>query len=66
MAYVQRKVSFVGTPDTNPETKPYWDGCAAGAVVRRQASPQPCLCCAALTPADQAKPGDSRHEDRQR
>ncbi len=22
MAYVQRKISFVGTPDTNPETKP--------------------------------------------
>jgi uncharacterized OB-fold protein len=30
MAYVQRKVGFVGTPDSNPETKPFWDGCAAG------------------------------------
>ena len=30
MAYVQRKIPFVGTPDTNPETKPFWDGCAAG------------------------------------
>ena len=33
MAYVQRKISFVGTPDTNPETKPYFDGCAAGKLV---------------------------------
>ena len=32
MAYVQRKIQFVGTPDTNPETKPFWDGCAAGQV----------------------------------
>ncbi len=30
MAYVQRKVPFVGTADTNPETKPFWDGCTAG------------------------------------
>jgi uncharacterized OB-fold protein len=30
MAYVQRKISFAGAPDTNPETKPFWDGCAAG------------------------------------
>jgi uncharacterized protein len=33
MAYVQRKVPFVGTPETNPETKPFWDGCAAGKLV---------------------------------
>ena len=33
MAYVQRKVPFVGTPDTNPETKPFFDGCAAGKLV---------------------------------
>src|SRR5206468_1570883 len=33
MAYVQRKVPFVGTPDTNPETKPFWDGCAAGKLI---------------------------------
>ena len=30
MAYVQRKIEFIGTPDSNPETKPFWDGCAAG------------------------------------
>ena len=28
MAYVQRKVQFVGAADSNPETKPFWDGCA--------------------------------------
>ena len=33
MAYIQRKIPFVGTPDTNPETKPFWDGCAAGKLV---------------------------------
>ena len=33
MAYVQRKIPFVGTPDTNPETKPFFDGCAAGKLV---------------------------------
>ena len=33
MAYVQRKIPFVGTPETNPETKPFWDGCAAGKLV---------------------------------
>ena len=33
MAYVQRKVPFVGAPDSNPETKPFWDGCAAGKLV---------------------------------
>ena len=27
---MQRKIAFVGTPVTNPETKPFWDGCAAG------------------------------------
>ena len=26
MAYVQRKIEFIGTPDSNPETKPFWDG----------------------------------------
>jgi uncharacterized protein len=36
MAYVQRKISFVGTPDTNPETKPFWDGCAAGKFLIRR------------------------------
>jgi hypothetical protein len=33
MAYVQRKISFAGTPETNPETKPFWDGCAAGKLI---------------------------------
>ena len=33
MAYVQRKISFVGTTETNPETKPFFDGCAAGKLV---------------------------------
>ncbi|HEX4170842.1 MAG TPA: OB-fold domain-containing protein [Acetobacteraceae bacterium] len=33
MAYVQRKVYFAGAPDTNPETKPFWDGCAAGKLI---------------------------------
>ena len=33
MAYVQRKVPFVGTPDTNPETRPFFDGCAKGKLV---------------------------------
>ena len=33
MAYVQRKVPFIGAPDTNPETKPFWDGCAAGKLL---------------------------------
>ena len=36
MAYVQRKIQFVGTPDTNPETKPFWDGCAAGKFLIRR------------------------------
>ncbi|HKD77110.1 MAG TPA: OB-fold domain-containing protein [Ktedonobacterales bacterium] len=33
MAYTQRKIPFVGTPETNPETKPFWDGCAAGKLI---------------------------------
>ena len=30
MAYVQRKISFAGAPDTNPETKPFWDAAREG------------------------------------
>jgi len=33
MAYVARKIPFVGTVDTNPETKPFFDGLAAGKLV---------------------------------
>ena len=33
MAYEQRKISFLGTVDANPETKPFFDGCAAGKLV---------------------------------
>jgi uncharacterized OB-fold protein len=33
MAFVQRKIPFVGTPDTNPETKPFFDAAAAGKFV---------------------------------
>jgi uncharacterized protein len=33
MAYVQRKIPFVGSVETNPETKPFWDACAAGKFV---------------------------------
>ena len=33
MAYVQRKIAFLGSPATNPETKPFWDGCAAGKLL---------------------------------
>jgi uncharacterized OB-fold protein len=33
MAYVQRKIPFIGSPETNPDTKPFWDGCAAGKLV---------------------------------
>jgi uncharacterized OB-fold protein len=33
MAYVQRKISFLGTPESNPETKPFWDGCTAGKLL---------------------------------
>ena len=36
MAYVQRKISFAGAPDTNPETKPFWDACAAGKFLIRR------------------------------
>ena len=36
MAYVARKISFVGTPDTNPETKPFFDGAAGGKVMVRR------------------------------
>jgi uncharacterized protein len=36
MAYVQRKIPFVGTPDTNPETKPFFDGTAAGKLMVRR------------------------------
>jgi uncharacterized OB-fold protein len=36
MAYVQRKIPFVGTPDTNPETKPFWEGAAAGKFLIRR------------------------------
>jgi len=33
MAYVQRKIPFIGSPETNPETKPFWDACVAGKLV---------------------------------
>ena len=33
MAFVQRKGAFVGTPETHPPTKPFFDGCAAGKLV---------------------------------
>ena len=33
MAYVQRKIPFVGTPDTNPEVKPFFDGSAEGKLM---------------------------------
>jgi uncharacterized protein len=33
MAYTARKVGFVGTPETNPETKPFFDGAAAGKLM---------------------------------
>ena len=36
MAYVARKVPFVGTPDTNPETKPYFEGASAGKLMVRR------------------------------
>src|ERR1700749_1552170 len=32
----QRKIPFVGTVDTNPETKPFFDVCAAGKLVLPQ------------------------------
>jgi len=36
MDYVARKILFVGTPDTNPETKPLFDGTAAGKLMIRR------------------------------
>ncbi len=33
MAYQQRKIPFVGATDSNPETKPFWDGCAQGKLM---------------------------------
>ena len=33
MAYQQRKIGFVGTPDSNPETKPFFDAAASGKFV---------------------------------
>ena len=33
MAYTARKVPFVGTPDTNPETKPFFEAAASGKLV---------------------------------
>jgi uncharacterized OB-fold protein len=27
---MDRKLAFIGTPDTNPEMKPYWEGLSAG------------------------------------
>ncbi len=36
MAYVARKIPFVGTPDTNPETKPYFEGAGAGKLMIRR------------------------------
>ncbi|HQT76870.1 MAG: DNA-binding protein [Rhodospirillales bacterium 20-64-7] len=36
MAYVARKIPFVGTPETNPETKPFFDGSAAGKLMIRR------------------------------
>ena len=36
MAFVARKIPFVGTPDTNPETKPFFDGTAAGKLMVRR------------------------------
>ena len=36
MAYVARKIPFVGTPDTNPETKPFFEGAGAGKLMVRR------------------------------
>jgi hypothetical protein len=41
MATVARKVSFVGTTDTNPETRPFFDAAAAGKLLIRR-----CVSCA--------------------
>ena len=32
MAYQQRKIPFAGAIDSNPETKPFFEGCAAGVL----------------------------------
>jgi uncharacterized OB-fold protein len=36
MAYVQRKIPFVGSPETNPETKPFFDASASGKFMVRR------------------------------
>ncbi len=36
MAYTERKIPFVGTPETNPETKPFFDGTASGKLMVRR------------------------------
>jgi uncharacterized OB-fold protein len=36
MAYTARKIPFVGTPETNPETKPFFEGTAAGKFMLRR------------------------------
>jgi uncharacterized OB-fold protein len=36
MAYVQRTIPFVGTPDTNPETKPFFTAAAEGKFLVRR------------------------------
>ncbi|HXT78776.1 MAG TPA: OB-fold domain-containing protein [Acetobacteraceae bacterium] len=36
MAYVQRKIPFIGSPETNPETKPFFDGAASGKLMIRR------------------------------
>lgn len=36
MAYVARKIPFVGVPETNPETKPFFEGAAAGKLMIRR------------------------------
>ena len=36
MAYVARKMGFVGTPETNPETKPFFEGASAGKLMLRR------------------------------
>ncbi len=36
MASTARNIPFVGTPDTNPETKPFFDGSASGKLMVRR------------------------------
>jgi uncharacterized protein len=36
MAYVAKKIPFVGTSDTNPETKPFFEGAGAGRLMVRR------------------------------